>query len=172
MVSRDEDKLEKKDPLESNKENARDKNRLSDICADIKVSHIMSTEPIVVRDTENIENIIEIMTKTPYHIFPVVNLEDELVGVIDQDNILELLFFERSHRHHHTHLMAVKALSEQASTLMVHHPITIPPDASLCDAADLMLKHHIDRLCVVDGKKLAGIISKTDLIGKIYELRS
>lgn len=149
----------------------RDRTRLSDICADISISDVMSTDPTVVRDTEPIGNIIELITRTPYHTYPVLNSDDELVGIIDQDNILELLFFERSHRSHHTHLMAVKALSEKASTLMVHHPVTIPPDASLCEAADLMMKHHIDRLCVVRNKRLAGMVSKSDIIKKIYELR-
>ncbi len=149
----------------------RDRTKISDICADITVSQVMSREVITVKDTETIENIIELMINTPYHSYPVLDLNDELVGVIEQDNILELLFFERSHRSHHTHLMAIKALSEQAATLMVHHPVTVPPDASLCDAADLMIKHHIDRMCVVQNKKLTGVLSKSDLLRKIYELR-
>jgi CBS domain-containing protein len=144
---------------------------LSDICADVKISQILSKETTVVKDTEPIEAIVELMTTTPYHSFPVLNSDDELVGVIGQDNILELLFFERSHRNHYTHLMAIKALSEEAATLMVHHPVTISHDATLCEAADLMIKHHIDRMCVVDDKKLVGVISKSDLIKKIYELR-
>ncbi len=149
----------------------RDRTKLSDICADITVSQIMSEGTIVVRYDQPIEDIIELMTREPYHSYPVLNSNDELVGVIDQDNILELLFFERSHRNHHTHLMAIKALSEDAATLMVHHPVTIPYDTSLCDAADLMVKHHIDRMCVVRDNKLAGVISKSDLIKKMYELR-
>ncbi|WP_407354934.1 HPP family protein [Methanolobus sp. WCC5] len=144
---------------------------LSDICADIEIGQIMSKEIVVIKDTDPIEKIIELMAETPYHIYPVLNSENELVGVIDQDNILELLFFERSHRNHHTHLMAIKALSEKASTLMVHHPMTISYDASFCEAADLMIKHHIDHLCVVRGKKLEGIVSKSDLIKKIFMLR-
>ncbi|MDG6243020.1 MAG: CBS domain-containing protein [Methanolobus sp.] len=144
---------------------------LSEICADIKVSQIMSKETVFIKDTDSIEQIIELMASNPYHIYPVLNSEKELVGVIDQDNILELLFFERSQRNHHTHLMATKALSEKASSLMVHHPMTISFDANFFDAADLMIKHHIDYLCVVRDKKLEGIISKSDLIKKIFKLR-
>ncbi|WP_319508707.1 CBS domain-containing protein [uncultured Methanolobus sp.] len=171
MSGKDEEKLEKAEDGKSIEDIPRDRTRLSDICTDLKVSQIMSKETTVVKDTEPVENIIELMTRTPYHSFPVLNSDDELVGVIDQDNILELLFFERSHRTHHTHLMAIKALSEEAATLMVHHPVTISHDASLCEAADLMIKHHINRMCVVDDNKLVGVISKSDLIKKIYELR-
>lgn len=149
----------------------RDRTRLSEICADVMISDVMSEETTVVRDTDPIENIIDLMTQTPYHSFPVLNADDELVGVIGQDNILELLFFERSHRHHHTHLMAIKALSEEASTLMVHHPVTISPDATLCDAVDLIIKHHIDHLYVSRDKKLVGVVSRSDIIRKIHEIR-
>lgn len=171
MIEKEEGKLEKTEDGKGIEGSPRDRPKLSDICADVKISQVMAKEPTVVKDTEPIENIIELMTRTPYHSFPVLNSDDELVGVIDQDNILELLFFERSHRNHHTHLMAIKALSEEAATLMVHHPVTISHDATLCEAADIMIKHHIDRMCVVDDKKLVGVISKSDLIKKIYELR-
>ncbi|MBP1907920.1 CBS domain-containing protein [Methanolobus bombayensis] len=163
--------IPEKTEIQEEEEVPRNRTRLSDICADISVSSIMSKEMTVVRETESIENIIELMTKTPYHSYPVLNSDEELIGVIDEDNILELLFFKRSNRHHHTHLMAIKALSEEASTLMVHHPMTISPETSLCEAADLMIKHHIERLCVVRDKKLEGVVSKSDLIRKIYELR-
>lgn len=171
MTEKEEEILEKKESEKDIEDRPRDRDKLSDMCADIKVSQIMSKETTVVRDTEPIENIIELMANTPYHSYPVLNSDDELVGIVDQDNILEFLFFERSHRNHHTHLMAIKALSEEASTLMVHHPVTLSRDTSLCDAADIMIKHHIDRLCVTKDKKLLGIVSKSDMIKIIHGLR-
>ncbi|SFM46005.1 CBS domain-containing protein [Methanolobus profundi] len=171
MSENEEGTPERTDVRKEEEDSPRDRTRLSDICADVKISEVMSEETTVVRESESIEDIIELMTRTPYHSFPVLNENDELLGVIGQDNILELLFFERSHRHHHTHLMAIKALSEDASTLMVHHPVTISPDSTLCDAADLMIKHHIDRLYVIREKKLAGVVSRADIIKKIHGLR-
>lgn len=168
MIENKEENLEKTESEKDIEAKSRDRSKLYDICADIKVSQIMSKETTVIRDTEPIENIIELMAKTPYHSYPVLNSDDELVGVVDQDNILEFLFFERSHRKHHTHLMAIKALSEEASTLMTHHPVTLSPDANICDAADIMIKHHIDRLCVSKDKKLLGVVSKSDLIKEIH----
>lgn len=161
---------EKTDVRKDTEDSPRVRTRLSDICADVVISDVMSEETTVVKDSDSIDDIIELMTRTPYHSFPVLNEDDELVGVIGQDNILELLFFERSHRHHHTHLMAIKALSEEASTLMVHHPVTISPDSTLCDAADLIIKHHIDCLYVIRDKKLAGVVSRSDMIKKIHEM--
>ncbi|MBU2617619.1 MAG: CBS domain-containing protein [Euryarchaeota archaeon] len=62
-------------------------------------------------------------------------------------------------------------LGEDAKGIMNHHPITISPNASLEEAAALMIKHSVDRMCVVVGKKLVGILAKRDIINEIYKRR-
>ena len=145
--------------------------KLSDKCRDIRVSEIMSPDPVTVMEDDSIESVIEIMTKNPYHIYPVIDKKGRLVGIIGQDNILQFLFFERIPRNGHTHLMAVKALSETAEKLMVHHPMTIDHKTGFCDVVDLMIKHHLDHICVVRGRTLLGVVSKSDVIKEIYRLR-
>jgi len=54
---------------------------------------------------------------------------------------------------------------------MISHPVTITSDLDLCDTADMMLKHDINHACVVDDKKLVGIISKRDIINEVYRTR-
>ncbi len=46
---------------------------------------------------------------------------------------------------------------------MTKDPKTVPPDATLSAAADLMRRHGINHLPVVEGGKLVGIVSDTDL---------
>ena len=46
---------------------------------------------------------------------------------------------------------------------MTENPKTISPTASLIDAARLMLKHKIGALPVLDGDKLVGIITESDI---------
>lgn len=41
--------------------------------------------------------------------------------------------------------------------------ITVPPDCSLFDMAQLMARNHINHLPVFDGKQLVGIVSSTDI---------
>ncbi|MEP7199179.1 MAG: CBS domain-containing protein [Chloroflexota bacterium] len=41
--------------------------------------------------------------------------------------------------------------------------ITIPPDCTLFDIAQLMARHHINHLPVFDGKGLVGMVSSTDI---------
>ena len=41
--------------------------------------------------------------------------------------------------------------------------VTITPDQDLDQARQLMAQHHLDRLLVVEGDRLAGIISEADI---------
>ena len=46
---------------------------------------------------------------------------------------------------------------------MTPNPITVPPDATIGEAARLMVEHKIGTLPVVEKDKLVGIITETDL---------
>jgi CBS domain-containing protein len=46
---------------------------------------------------------------------------------------------------------------------MAYEPITISPDATIGEAARLMLQHKIGGLPVVEYGELVGIITETDL---------
>ena len=51
------------------------------------------------------------------------------------------------------------------SDVMMHAPlITIGPNATVKEAADLMIKHNIRRLPVVEDRALVGIITSKDLL--------
>jgi len=52
---------------------------------------------------------------------------------------------------------------EPVSTIMTRHAYTVQLTDSLYQVRDLILKHEIRHVPVVDGDKLVGIISKTDM---------
>ncbi len=140
-------------------------------CLSVNIADIMSKDIITVAEDCNVEDIIELFEKHHFHTYPVLSSDGELVGVIDQNIILEVLMFDRIPRTKHTHLAAVRSLGEDAKSIMTSHPVTITSDIDLCDAADMMLKHHINHACVVDDGKLVGIISKRDVINEVYRIR-
>ena len=56
----------------------------------------------------------------------------------------------------------------KAHHIMTHHVITIAPDATLADAARLMLSNHISGLPVVDTKgELVGILTERDFLRRL-----
>ncbi|MGP8320979.1 MAG: CBS domain-containing protein [Methanosarcinaceae archaeon] len=141
-------------------------------CPDVSIAEIMSKDVITVAEDETLENIIKIFEEHHFHTYPVLSADGELVGVINQNIVLEVLLFERISQTKHTHLAAVRSLGEDAKGIMIPHPITISYDTGLCDAAEMMLKHNIDRACVTDDGKLIGIVSKRDVINEVYRSRS
>lgn len=137
--------------------------------SDISIKSIMTTDMVTVAEEDSIENLLELFEKHHFHTYPVVAKNCALAGIIDQDIILEILLFHRSPRTKHTHMAATRSLGINAREIMIPHPITISPDANLHDAADLMLKHRINRVCVVEDDTLVGIISKRDIINEVYK---
>jgi len=139
--------------------------------SDVSIAGIMATDVVTVEENDSIEDVVELFEKHHLHTYPVVTADGELAGLIDQDIVLEILLFERIPRSKHTHLAAVRVLGEDARGIMRPYPVTISSDTDLCDAADLMMKHHINRVCVVDNRKLVGVISKRDIINEVYRRR-
>ena len=52
----------------------------------------------------------------------------------------------------------------KAHHIMTHNVITIAPDASIVDAARLMLDNHVSGLPVVSVGNLVGIVTERDLL--------
>ncbi|KAF5419367.1 MAG: CBS domain-containing protein [Candidatus Methanocomedens sp.] len=137
--------------------------------SDIFIRDIMTRDVIVVKEDDPVEHIFELFDKYHFNTYPVVNNEGKFTGIIDQDIMLEIIMFHRIPRTKHTHLAAVRSQGESAREIMIPHPVTISPDENLHDAADMMLKHHINRVCVVENDKLVGIISKKNIISEVYK---
>lgn len=134
------------------------------------IKDIMTKDVVTVKEDDTIQDLLKLFKKYHYHSYPVVTPEGELVGVVNEDIVLQCLLigsvpsamFGRS---------LTRFLGEDAKGIMDRHPITISPNASLEEAAALMIKHSVDRMCVVVGKKLVGILSKRDIINEIYKRR-
>ncbi len=54
---------------------------------------------------------------------------------------------------------------------MTPDPVTIGPDATIADAARLMIRHGIRRLPVVEDRRLVGLLSVSDLILAIAQMK-
>ncbi len=59
---------------------------------------------------------------------------------------------------------------DQTSLLMTRDPVVVSPQSSVAEAARLILQHGIRRLPVVEGEKLAGIITVADIVRVAMDL--
>ena len=55
-------------------------------------------------------------------------------------------------------------VAKTALEIMTRDPVTVGPDATVTDAAKLMVQHGIGALPVVDGGVLLGLVTEGDLI--------
>jgi CBS domain-containing protein len=60
--------------------------------------------------------------------------------------------------------MCDKIKSVPVSEIMEHQPISVTEDANIFEIADLFLKHRFQRVPVVSGKRVVGIIYRSRLL--------
>lgn len=126
------------------------------------ISRIMSTELITVHHGDPISKVRQLMQKTGIHHVPVVSGEN-LVGIISWSDILNLSFGQAFGTDERT----VDAVLDHSVTLeqaMKKDPVTLPHDANVRHAAEILAYGGFHSLPVVSGTKLVGMVTSTDLI--------
>jgi CBS domain-containing protein len=115
------------------------------------VRDIMKKDVMTTKQDATIKEAASVMSNR--HIGSLVVLEKEkIVGIITERNILKSI---------------ADGLDPELTTVeevMTKNVITIEPDKTIDDAVGLMAQHGIKKLPVVDGSKLVGIITASDII--------
>ncbi len=115
----------------------------------IRIRDIMVEDVAYVTVPGTREEIMEVCKERYISGVPVVK-EGKVVGVVTRQDLLR------------------NPDEEQIALLMSRDPITISPEATIAEAARIILSHRIRRLPVVE-EKLIGIITVADIVKKIAE---
>jgi CBS domain-containing protein len=116
------------------------------------VRDYMTTDVVCVEIPGNRDDVLRILKRTGISGVPVLK-DRQLVGIITRKDLLR------------------KSDESQLGLLMTPNPVVIRPDAPLTEATQLMVRHNIRRLPVIDGGEMIGIISVADLISAIAQMR-
>lgn len=144
----------------------------------IKVSDIMTRDLVTVNRTHSLAHVVELMKKRGVSRVVVVE-GGRPVGMITEGDITfaqleqpaegikerEVKYtrkLERADRPRARYLKRTALLT--AEDVMRSNVLTIDADKDAAQAAAMMIEHGISGLPVVEGEKLAGIITKTDLV--------
>lgn len=122
----------------------------------IKAKDIMITELMTISPTEKIAAADLIMVRNSIGALPVIDNE-KLVGIITQDDIMLSRF-------------SISVGGLQVGDLMTRNPITVTPDTSLDKIIEVMVNKQVERLPVVTGEKLMGLVTYVQILKKIYQL--
>jgi CBS domain-containing protein len=116
------------------------------------VKDYMTSDVVHVDIPGNRDDVLKILKRTGISGVPVLK-NKKLVGIITRKDLLR------------------KPEETQLGLLMASKPITIGPDADICDAARLLVTNRIRRLPVVEDNKLIGLLSVADLVHAIAQMK-
>ena len=132
------------------------------------VKRMMKKNPITTTAETSIVDVADILKENHIHRLPVLDKKGKLIGVITEKDIL------------HASPSPVSSLSVyempymlsrlKVSNLMTKNVRTIDPDTTVEEAAKIMVDDDLSCLPVIEGEKLVGIVSKSDMFKVLYEL--
>jgi len=120
-----------------------------------KVAEVMTTSPIVVEVPGSRSEAINIMVRNKLTGLPVVRASDgKLVGIVSRRDIFR------------------KFDEDQLSIIMKKNCITISPETSIAEAARIFTERRIHRLPVISDGSLVGILTPTNLLGEVINMKT
>jgi CBS domain-containing protein len=137
----------------------------------MKVEQVMSHEVVTVVPETPLKDVAELLVQHRIAGVPVCDADGGVVGVVSEadilwkelglragprgmvDRILELAYVAEA-----------RAAATTAGEAMSSPTITVAPDAAVARAAELMIEHRVNRLPVVAGGRLVGIVARADLV--------
>ncbi len=131
------------------------------------VSHVMTKEVVTLDLSDPVSKARQLFEESGIHHLPVVN-GGELVGLVTFTDFLRISFGEFGNQDVRS-LDAVLDHTYQIKDVMNGDPVTMPSTGTVRDAAQLLSTRGFHSVPVVDGKKLAGIVTSTDLIRYLVE---
>jgi len=123
------------------------------------VKEVMNRNVKTVRPEDTVKYAAQLMNESGIGSLVVVSGTGVIVGIVTERDIL-------------TDVVATGKSADDVKVedVMTKKLITVSPNSSLEEAADLMTENRIKKLPVVEGGKLLGIVTATDLIAYEKEL--
>jgi CBS domain-containing protein len=127
------------------------------------VGEVMTTDLSTLRLNDTLRLADDIFNLTRLRHFPVLD-SDRLVGIINQDDLLHASMASLV-RHRNNQIR--EALGVVPVKDVMKPATTVTSDTSIYDAAKTMVENGIECLCVMDGEKLLGLVTRTDLLRQL-----
>jgi CBS domain-containing protein len=152
---------------------------------ELRVRDIMQTEVITVGPATTVRELADILAKHKVSGVPVVDGERRVLGMVSEadiilqdadlhfpyyiqflDSVIYLQSFSKFEERFR------KAFGSKVTEVMSDEVFTISSDASLGDAATLMADRKVNRLPVIEGDRLVGIVTRGDIVQAIADRKA
>lgn len=140
----------------------------------LKLRDIMTRDPVAASPEMTLRECVNLLTSQHVSGLPVV-AGRRVVGVVSASDVLSLAAIAtpepvpagRDDEWPRRDVLDAHTVGE----VMTPVPCALPPDADVTAAADFMRREGIHRLLVVDGDRLAGIVSALDVVRAVADRR-
>lgn len=143
------------------------------------VGEIMTREVATVTTDTTVAEVARLFTEKRISGVPVLDKHGTVAGVVSETDLLHRAEIKTERRHVWWSALFetdatlarefVRQGARKVSDIMSTDVISVAENASLASAAELLDKHRIKRLVVLRGDKLAGIISRADIVRAIVK---
>jgi CBS domain-containing protein len=141
----------------------------------------MTKDVVTVGPEATVSEIAGLLVRHRISAVPVVSADNQVMGIVSQTDLghrsetgtekkrkwwLEA-FADPSTRAREF----IKSHALRARDVMTRYLVSVSPQASLAEVADLLDSHRIRQVPVMEGGKLVGMISRADLVRKLAEVK-
>jgi CBS domain-containing protein len=146
------------------------------------VREIMDTEPVTVSPEASVQDVVQALRLHELPGVPVVDGDGRCVGIVTETDLVLPDEGGDLHIPHYVNLFGGtvfleplgrfedrlrKAFASKASDMMTPDPETVGPETSVRDAARTIHETGHNRLPVVDGGRLVGVVTRVDVLGAL-----
>lgn len=135
---------------------------------DRSIKYYMVKEPIVIKHSESLIQVIELFESTKVSHVIVVDASDEVIGIISNSDLLHIMKYI-SHQTSGDTYTKKYLKGTAASTIMTENPICLKPDDAIVYATELFLQKEFHALPVVDSGEPVGIMTAYDIMKAYYQ---
>lgn len=125
--------------------------RDSRILHGLSIATLMEGDHVPVRENENLRHLIDAVSRSRRNVFPVLNAEGHFRGIVQLDDIRGIMFQPELYD------------KTMVAEIMKAPPAVVSIDASMEDAMQLFEQSGAWNLPVLDGKRYAGMLSKSKI---------
>lgn len=140
----------------------------------MKARDVMTTRVITVGPGASVQEVAQLLLQYRISAVPVVGEGGRLIGIVSEGDLVRRAEVDTERRRPWwlrmltgSEVLAaeyVKSHASKVADLMTKRVITATPDASLRDIATLLEKHSIKRVPIVENDRLAGIVTRANLV--------
>jgi CBS domain-containing protein len=151
----------------------------------LTVRDIMQPNVITIRPEATVRQLADLLATHKISGVPVVDAENQVIGIVSEADLivrdadlhfphyiqfLESVIYLQSVRKFEERYK--KALAAKVADVMTTEVESTPPEASIYDVATQMSDHNVNRLPVIEGERLVGIVTRGDIVRAIAESKA